>query len=193
VFRSNTRASNSVSSNGISSSARRLKRDHKRLMQRWWAAMEHAVSPSSRCDMPPSPGMSRCNLQRRKTPVLEPSTFVLESFDANEWITVLHRQRRSKCRPIAWRGSAMVLPTMDSRLVLRRPINCLDLASVSGQKAHDRMLLCPRNGFRRRPSPEFYVRQVSSMSDDFGSRDFQICRPAGHKAQNKNAANVEKK
>jgi hypothetical protein len=144
--------SNLVSSNGISSSARRLKRDHKRLMQRRWAAMKLAVSPSSRCDLPPSPGMIGHNLQRRKTLVLEPSTFLLESFNANEWITVLRHRQRSKCRPLARRGSAMVLPVMESRLGLRRSINCPDLASVSGQKAHDRMLLCPSDGVHRRSS-----------------------------------------
>jgi hypothetical protein len=81
--------SNSVSSNDVSSSARRLKRDHKRLMQQRWTAMELDVSPSLRCDLPPSPGMIGRNLQRRKAPVLEPSTFVLENFDTNEWIMVL--------------------------------------------------------------------------------------------------------
>jgi hypothetical protein len=152
--------SNSVVSNDASSSARHSKRDLKRLMQRRWAAKELDVSPSSRCDLPPLPGKIGRVLQRSRTPVLEPLTFVLESFDANEWITVLRRRRRSKFRPPAWRGSAKFLPGMESRLPLRRSINSSDLASVSGQKAHDRMLPGPRFGFRRRPSPR---RSINSL------------------------------
>jgi hypothetical protein len=52
---------------------------------------------------------------------------------------------------------------MESRLPLRRSINSPDLASVSGQKAHDGMLPCPRFGFRRRPPPEFCVRLASLL------------------------------
>jgi hypothetical protein len=116
-------------------------------MQRWWAAKELAVSPSSRCDLPPSPGKIGRIMQRCRTPVLEPSTFVLKSFDANEWITVLRHRRRSKFQPPAWRGYAKFVPWMESGLPLRRSSNISDLASVSGQKAHDHMLPSPRFGF----------------------------------------------
>jgi hypothetical protein len=99
--------SNSNSSNSHLSSAKHLKRDRKRLSQRRWAAKELAVSPSSVRDLPlPSVKADRYS-RRRKLPALEPTMFTLDEFDANEWITVYHRRRKSLARasrPLSWPG-----------------------------------------------------------------------------------------
>jgi hypothetical protein len=99
--------SNSDVSNCSPSSARRLRRDRKRRMQRW-AAKELAVSPSvarSRSSpekMRQSPG--------KKLPVLEPSTFLLEEFNANEWIAVFRRERKNLARSSHRRSSTRLWP-----------------------------------------------------------------------------------
>jgi hypothetical protein len=90
--------SNSNSSNSHISSARQLKRDRKRLSQRRWAAKVLAVSPSSVSDLSlPSVKADRYSW-RRKLPALEPTMFTLDDFDANEWITVYRRRRKSLAR-----------------------------------------------------------------------------------------------
>jgi hypothetical protein len=84
--------SNSDLSDCAPSSARRLRRDRKR-MQRW-AAKELAISPSV-ARSPSSPEKMMRHSPGKKLPVLEPSTFLLEEFNANEWITVFHRERKN--------------------------------------------------------------------------------------------------
>jgi hypothetical protein len=82
--------SNSDLSDCAPLSARRLRRDHKRRMLRW-AAKELAVSPSA-ARSPSSPEKMMRQSPRKKFPVLVPSTFLLEEFNANEWITVFCRE-----------------------------------------------------------------------------------------------------
>jgi hypothetical protein len=64
-------------------------------MQRRWAAKELAISPGSPLDRPSSEEPSNHNQQLRKFPVLEPSMFFLDEFDANEWIKVFRRHRKN--------------------------------------------------------------------------------------------------
>jgi hypothetical protein len=88
--------SNSYLSDCVSSSARRLRRDCKRRMQRW-AAKELAISPSA-VRSPSSPEERMRQSPGKKLPVLEPSTFILEEFNASEWITVFRRERKKIAR-----------------------------------------------------------------------------------------------
>jgi hypothetical protein len=88
--------SNSDLSDCVPSSARRLRRDRKRRMQRW-AAKELAVSPSA-VRSPSSPEEMIRQSPGKKLPVLEPSTFILEEFNASEWITVFRRERKKIAR-----------------------------------------------------------------------------------------------
>jgi hypothetical protein len=100
---------------------------------------------------------------RRKLPALEPTMFTLDDFDANEWITVYRRRRKSLARasrPLSWPGQA-------TGFASRRKINL-----NSGQKAHDHMGSPYRQVFCRRPSPELRSVQRSPLRDDFGSRAF---------------------
>jgi hypothetical protein len=66
-------------------------------MQRW-AAKELAVSPSAH-KVKPSSKKNSCPSPEKKLPVLPPSTFILENFDAKEWITVTRRERKKQA---AW-------------------------------------------------------------------------------------------
>jgi hypothetical protein len=146
------------------------------MMQRW-AAKELVVSPSS--VKAPSSREDKVDpfLPWKKLPVLEHSTFVLEEFNANEWITVLRCDQKKMVRAKPWRSLARPRP--------RRKLvsNFFEKGVVQGHKAYTNSCQGYCSNLRRRSSPVLIADHGSPTSGDSGSRYFQNCRPAGQKAQ----------
>jgi hypothetical protein len=103
----------------------------------WWAAKELVVSPSA-VRAPSSPEKMVRQSPGKKLPVLEPTTFLLEEFNAKEWFTVFRRERKNLARSTPRRSSARLWPDNTTVYSRRKKIdsNFFETYVIHGHKAH---------------------------------------------------------
>jgi hypothetical protein len=87
------------------------RREEKRRRQREAAQILRSGENPSLLDNGVMSSVSRCEMKKQALPVLSPTTFALEKFDAAEWISVYRRKRRAQMtRRSPLRSALMTTP-----------------------------------------------------------------------------------